>query len=99
MINIDKYLNVNLEMQINGEVIYIKQPSAKITREISEIEKDMTTDNYLEIKSKICLILLNNNSNNKIFTIEDLDNIPYKVQDIIINKIIKMVVDADNDPN
>ena len=65
MINIDKYLNVNLEMQINGEVIYIKQPSAKITREISEIEKDMTTDNYLEIKSKICLILLNNNSNNK----------------------------------
>ena len=75
------------------------QPTAKMTKEIGMLEKSMTEENYLEIKSKVTHIVLNNNNSNKVFSIEDIDNIPYKLQDIIIREITNMVYEADNDPN
>lgn len=99
MIDIDKYLNITIDLKINGEVITIKQPSAKLTKAIGEMEKEINEDNYLELKSKIALLLLNNNNSKKTFTLQDVENIPFQVQDIIIKEIIGMVKNADIDPN
>lgn len=99
MIDIDKYLNITLDIKINGEIINIKQPSAKLTKAISEMEKEINEENYLELKTKIAMLLLNNNNSNKIFTLEDADNIPFQVQDIIIKEISNMITKAKNDPN
>lgn len=99
MIDIDKYLNVTTEIRILGKNVNVKQPSAKLTKEISIIEEDINQNNFLELKSKIVAMLLNNNTDGYKFTVEDLDEIPYKLQDLIIKEITSMVVKADNDPN
>lgn len=99
MLDLDKYLKQSVTIKLNGESVEVLQPTAKMTKEIGILEKSITEENYLEIKSKITHIVLNNNNSNKVFPIEDIDNIPYKLQDIIIREIINMVYEADNDPN
>lgn len=99
MINIDNYLNIGVEVKINGEVIEVLQPTAKMTKDINKLEKEMTEENYLEIKSKVALMILNNNKQKKILKDTDIDNIPYKLQDFTIKEVMKLVYKADNDPN
>lgn len=70
-----------------------------MTKEIGKLERDVTEDNYLEIKSKTTHLILNNNNSNKKLTLEDIDNIPYKLQDLIIKELTNMVYEANNDPN
>lgn len=99
MLDLDRYLKQSVTIKLNGESVEVLQPTAKMTKEIGMLEKSITEENYLEIKSKITHIVLNNNNSNKVFSIEDIDNIPYKLQDIIIREITNMVYEADNDPN
>lgn len=99
MLDLDRYLKQSVTIKLNGESVEVLQPTAKMTKEIGMLEKSMTEENYLEIKSKVTHIVLNNNNSNKVFSIEDIDNIPYKLQDIIIREITNMVYEADNDPN
>ncbi|MBS5927011.1 MAG: hypothetical protein KIC66_07985 [Clostridium sp.] len=99
MLDLDIYLKQSVTIKLNGESVEVLQPTAKMTKEIGMLEKSITEENYLEIKSKITHIVLNNNNSNKVFSIEDIDNIPYKLQDIIIREITNMVYEADNDPN
>ncbi|WP_195264091.1 hypothetical protein [Clostridium sp. 1001275B_160808_H3] len=99
MLDLDKYLKQSVEVKLNGEVIEILQPTAKMTKEIGILEKSMTEENYLEIKCKITHLVLNNNNSDKEFTSSDVDNIPYKIQDLIIKEVTSMVYEAQNDPN
>lgn len=99
MLNLDKYLKQTVEIKLNNEVIEILQPTAKMTKEIGKLENCITEENYLEIKSKVALLLLNNNCSNKKFTLEEVDQIPYKLQDLITKEITNMIYKADNDPN
>ncbi|MEG2412624.1 MAG: hypothetical protein RSA29_17700 [Clostridium sp.] len=99
MIDLDKYLNQSIKIKIKGEVIEVLQPSAVMTKKISKLEKSITEENYLEVKSEIAHMVLNNNSSNKKFTLEEVDNIPYKLQDLITREITSMTYKADNDPN
>lgn len=99
MLDLDKYLKQSVEVKINGEVIEILQPSARMTKEIGKLEKGITEENYLDIKSKVTYKLLNNNSLGKKFTIEEVDNIPFKLQDLITKEVTSMVYKADKDPN
>lgn len=99
MIDLDKYLNQSIKIKIKGEIIEVLQPSAAMTKKISKLEKSITEENYLEVKSEIAHMVLNNNSSNKKFTLEEVDNIPYKLQDLITKEITSMTYKADNDPN
>ena len=99
MLDLDRYLKQSVTIKLNGESVEVLQPTAKMTKEIGSLEKSLTEENYLEIKSKITHIILNNNNSNKVFSLEDIDKIPYKLQDIIIKEITDMVYEADNDPN
>lgn len=99
MLDLDKYLKQSVTIKLNGESVEVLQPTAKMTKEIGLLEKSLTEENYLEIKSKITHIVLNNNNSNKVFSLEDIDEIPYKLQDIIIKEITNMVYEADKDPN
>lgn len=99
MLDLDKYLKQSVDIKLNGEVIEILQPTARATKEISMLEKKVTEENYLETKSKIALIILNYNSAKKKFTMEQVDEIPFKLQEIIIKEVTSLVYKADNDPN
>lgn len=99
MINLDKYLNQSIDMKFNGEVISVLQPSAGMTKEISKMENEINEENYLDIKSKVVHKLLNNNASSKKFTLEEVDKIPFKLQDLITKEVTSMVYKADKDPN
>lgn len=99
MIDIDKYLKQSVDLRVNGEVIEVLQPTARTTKEIAELERDVTEENYLDIKSKVTRIILNNNSSNKKLSEEEIDRIPFKLQDLIIKEVTSLIYKADKDPN
>lgn len=99
MLDLDKYLKQSVEVKIYGQVIEILQPSARMTKEIGQLEKDITEENYLDIKSKVTHMLLNNNASGNKFTIEEIDSMPFKLQDLITKEVTSMIYEADNDPN
>ncbi|MHC1723978.1 MAG: hypothetical protein AB9836_12335 [Aminipila sp.] len=99
MVDIDKYMNIAEEFVFKGKKLHVKQPSAKATKEIGKLETAMNEDNALEMKCKITQIVLNNNEEGVNFAIEEVEEIPFKVQDVIIRKITEMKMQADNDPN
>lgn len=99
MLDLDKYLKQSVDIKLNGEVIEVLQPTARSTKEISRIEKKMTEENYLETRGKIAQIILSYNSAKKKFTMEQIDEIPFKLQEIIIKEVTSLVYKADNDPN
>lgn len=93
--DLDKYINGTLEVKIGGETISIKQPSAKQTMAISALEKNDTLEN----KCKITAILLNNNTNDKKFTQEEIERIPFSAHNALIMAVISMRVEQEKDPN
>ncbi|MBB6622233.1 hypothetical protein [Clostridium gasigenes] len=99
MIDLDKYLKQSVDIKINGEIVEVLQPTARLTKEISKLEQKVTEENYLDTRGKTAHIILNNNASNRIFTMEEVDEIPFKLQDIIIKEITSLVYKADNDPN
>lgn len=99
MLDLDRYLKESLDVKIKGKVVEVLQPTAKMTKEINRLERDMNEDNYLEIKGKVALKILNNNESGEKFTLEDIDNIPFKLTDFLIKELTSMVYKADNDPN
>jgi hypothetical protein len=99
MIDIDKYINLGIEMKVLGKEITIKQPSAKLTREINAMEKDMTEENYLDIREDVTLKILNNNVEGIILTKEGVAEIPFKLQTLITNELAKVVYEIENNPN
>lgn len=102
-IDIDKYLRQTITIKIQGKEIGIMQPTAELTQRIAEIEekasKSKTTSEGLEYGMEITLLILNNNDKNIEFTMEDVKKIPFKLQNIIKEKIRDMVYEINNDPN
>lgn len=99
MLDLDKYLNITMEIKLNGNVLNIKQPSARTTKEIGKLESGMTEENCLDVKGKITQLILNNNEEGMKFTKEDIEEIPFKIQDVIVRKVAEMKFEVDTDPN
>lgn len=99
MINLDKYLDQAIEFQLGGESIHVKQPSARVTKQIAKLESEINNENYLTTRCEITSLILNANTENKTFTKTEIDKIPFKVQDIIAQEVAVMKFTADNDPN
>lgn len=101
-IDIDKYINQTINIKIDGKEVGIKQPTAEMTQRIAEIEdkalKSKTSEG-LNYGMEITLLILNNNDKNIEFTMEDIKKIPFKLQNIIKEKIRDMVYEINNDPN
>lgn len=99
MIDLDKYLNATIEFKLDGQIIRVKQPTALATKKIGNLEAGAVEENYLDSRCEITQIILNNNEDGKKFTVNEVEKIPFKVQDLIIKKISEMVFEAENDPN
>lgn len=99
MIDLDKYLNQTVDFKLDGKTLHVKQPTALATKQIHKIESEITEQNYLESRCKVTQIILNNNEEGINFSIEDVEKIPYKVQDLIAQKISEMKLEVESDPN
>ena len=89
-IDIDKYIDESVKIKFKDKVLDVKEPSARLTKELINLEKSITNENALDIQEETVRLILNNNKNGIELTTEDIKEIPYKVQKIILRKIKTM---------
>ena len=53
MLNLDKYIYQDMEIQLFGEVVHIQQPTVGMYMEIRQIESDMTKENFWDNASRL----------------------------------------------
>lgn len=99
MIDITKYLEKSIQFNINGEVIDVLEPNVKLRKQVIKLYNGTEEKDYLDINSKLTQIFLNNNKNNRIFTVEEVEAFPERVHVLIINEINKMLNQTEQDPN
>lgn len=99
MIDLDKYLNIAVEFKLNGELLNVKLPSAAATKQIGKLEESITEENYLDVRCKITQIILNSNEEGKAFTPDEIEEIPFKVQNLIATQMAEIQVEVESDPN
>ena len=99
IIDIDEYIDKTIKVKFKGKTIDVKEPSARLTKQLIALEASITEENALDIHEETVMMILNNNKNDVEFTKEDIEDMPFKVQKIILRKIKTMRERIDTDPN
>lgn len=99
MLNLDNIINQSEEVCIFGERIHVKQPTILMVMDVKKIEEDLDQTNILEKRLDVALVLLNNNSENRKYTREELMELPRVAVEALVVKISEMNVEADQNPN
>lgn len=99
MLDLDLIINQSEEIKIFGESIHVKQPTVRILAEITDVEKDLTAENLMEKRVAVAQLLLNNNSDGRIFSKDELEQLTRSAIETLVALISEMKVKADKDPN
>lgn len=99
MLNLDEYIDNDIEMQLFGKVIHVKEPSVRMIEKIEKIEVDLNKDNETEKRVEVALLMINYNKENITFEREEMKVVPYEGIVEIINVVGRMKLKADLDPN
>ena len=99
MINLDEYMAQTEEVIILGETIHIKQPSIFMYEQINDIEKGMNSKNVMEKRVLAAKVVLDNNTEGKIFNVDDLKKLSRAAIEMLFTKIAEARLRAENDPN
>ena len=99
MLDLDKYIENELEVKIFGKKVHVKEISARMMSRINMIEKGMTPGNIGEKRTEVAVVVLNNNREGVTFEEKDFENIPYVVVDKITEEVSKMKKRVEGDPN
>lgn len=99
MLDLDKYIENELEVKIFGKKVHVKEITARMMSCINKIEKDMNSGNIGEKRTEVALLVLNNNRERIVFEEKDFENIPYVVVDKIAEEVSEMKKRAEEDPN
>lgn len=99
MLDLDKYINNSMRIKIFGEEYDILEPTIGMNMEIDRIESDLTRKNLHRKRLDTAAILLNNNRQGRVFTIEELKTIPFEALSVLIAEIVMFRLQADENPN
>lgn len=99
MLDLDKYIENELEVKIFGKKVHVKEITARMMSLINKIEKDMNSGNIGEKRTEVALLVLNNNRERIVFEEKDFENIPYVVVDKIAEEVSEMKKRVEEDPN
>lgn len=99
MLDLDKYMNLSVEVQLFGEVYHIRQATLRNVMEIERIEKEQTKENYFDTQIQIAKLVLDNNAEGRKFKREELLNIPLPVLNLLVEKVGELKKQVENDPN
>jgi|LGVE01.1.fsa_nt_gb hypothetical protein len=101
MIDLNKYINANVEIQLGEDLLHVKIPSVSNMGKIADLEKglgDDATINY-EIKQKTAQLLLNDNSEEKEIPMSVIEQIPLNGLLQVIKAVFSARVELEKDPN
>lgn len=98
-IDIDEYIDKTIKIKFKDKMLEVKEPSARLTKQLIALEASIQEENALDVQEETVRLILNNNKNGVEFTKDDIEDIPFKVQKIILGKIKTMRERAEKDPN
>lgn len=101
MINLNEYINKNLEIMLGDDLIHVKMPSVATMGQIAVLEKGMGKDiaKDYEIKQKAVHLMLNDNVEGKEIPMSIVKQIPFNGMINLFVIIGAMRVELENDPN
>lgn len=102
MINLNNYINKTVDFEIEKDKIHVKLPTCSILAEILKLENgegsDVPGEDY-KIKQKCAQLLLNNNTESRVFSDEEMDALPSDAVMAIYTNVMAGKLEADFDPN
>lgn len=99
MLDLDKYMDMSVEVKLFGKKVHVRQPGIRIYNQINELEKDLDKDNMPQKRMEVAKILLDNNKEGYTFEFDELSALSVDMIDMLIAEIAKMKIQADTDPN
>lgn len=93
------YLNRTMAVEICGKTIRVKQPSLAINRKIANIEMGITSDNLAEKRVEVLQALVNNNTEEVVFGLDELQDYPVQAVNDFVQALNQYFGDPENDPN
>ncbi len=102
MINLNDYINKTVDFEIEKEKIHVKLPTCGILAQIIKLENGddsaIPGEDY-KIKQKCVQLLLNNNTEGRTFSDEEMDALPSDAVMAIYTNVMAGKLEADFDPN
>lgn len=99
MIDLDEYINNSIQIKFDGEIYDILEPTIKTVMQVDKNESDINEKNKYEKDIETARILMNHNSQGRVFTTEEIRGISLEGLTILISEIARMRVNADKNPN
>lgn len=99
MVNLDDYINNTMKVQMFGEEYDIFEPSIGTVMELDKIETGINQKNLHQKRLESAKLLLDNNRQGKVFSIDELKKIPFEGLSRLLAEISLFRLKADQDPN
>lgn len=99
MLNLDKYIYQDMEIQLFGEVVHIQQPTVGMYMEIRQIESDMTRENFWDKRVQVAALILNHNKEKRKFKTDEIRQMTRTAIEALVIKVMEIKKEADDDPN
>lgn len=99
MFDLDRYIYANEAMNVLGETVHVRQPSIGMWMEIHAIESDLNKDNLYEKRLEVAKKILDNNSDGRVFSMDELKALPRLAVEALVLHINQAKVKVDSDPN
>lgn len=99
MIDLDKYINNSMQVKLFGKEYDILEPTIAMNMQMKKIEEDLSEENLHKKRLECGVLLLGNNRQGKIFTEEELAQLPFEALTRVIAEIALLRLKAEQDPN
>ena len=99
MLDLDKYINNSMKIKLKGVEYDILEPTIGMNMEVNRIESDLNENNLHEKRLETAKLLMDHNRQGKVFTMEELKEIPFEALSMVIAEIALFRLKADQDPN
>lgn len=99
MINLDRYLNNTVELIFMNETYHIREAGVGVLFAVRELEKDLSADNIYDKRVDTALLLMNSNTEGRVFKKEELMEIPFEGVEALVKELSGFRLKAENDPN
>ena len=99
MIDLDKYINNSMRVKLFDKEYDILEPTIAMNMQMKKIEDDLSEENMHEKRLECGVLLLSNNKQGKVFTEDELAQLPFEALTRVIAEIALLRLKADQDPN
>lgn len=99
MLDLDQYIHNSMKIKLHGKVYDVLEPTVAMNMEVDRIEQDLNRENLHEKRIEVAKLLLSHNIQEKTFSTEELEKVPFEGINQVLVEISLMRKKAELDPN